>query len=1333
MRLIPISVFVFLVIQFFSLGTNAQSIRIISTKDGLPQSFVSGLEQDEQGFVWIGTRNGLVRYDGTQFISFQHDVNNESSVASNIVTWLRKDQSKNICIEYESGEIDIINPATQKIQHVLSSQSKKSIPSFIRRGWIFDSKGFFWSIRKADGLNVFDTASKQIQHFTSKNSDLPGNSQNGLIETKNGRIYVVSPTAISVYSRQQSNFSTFATPYKLEFSNIYSTDDQVIDVHERSNGEIMWGDAKRMFFFNPKNKVFRTVDLPAYFMYGIKWIRNSPHDEEYIEAMGEIYQYTDAKGFVFISKVPMSNPTYTRSFLIDKSGLMWIGSNAEGIYQVDFNSPFFESFSYKKDFGADVLMDEFGLSLERDFSWTNINQNFSASGYHIRSFYDDKKQLWIALKETIWYKVNNTGAWKMLPRVPYLTDNYLINNSIQTDAIPIKGMCAGPGRTILVLGYKANIVQYDFATNRWMEYIDAKTVQAFIINAGSAPQDLFADTDKIWMTTGNDGLLSIDIKTKKITPLKEGTKAGSLPTNQLLGLIQDPHRPNVLWIGSYQGLIALDKKTMQCQTFSVTEGLPDNTIYSIQTDQKGNLWLSTNKGLCRFNPQTHDIRIFQTQNGLPGDEFNRFHHIKLPDNELIFGGTNGWVKFDPLSFKDDNFKPQVALTGLQVNYIKALQDSAAYLPKSFNLLDTLILNYNQNTVTIQFSALQFNQPKDNFYRYQLEGYDKNWVFARNTHEAIYTQLPPGNYTFYINASNTTGKWSPYIKKIAVIITPPWWASTMAYICYGIIIIGLIWGFIRYRIAQGIMKKEIELKENEALQMKEMDEMKTRFFSNITHEFRTPLTLIIGPAEQLKQPNLEVVKQKQFADTIIKNAKQLLVLVNRLLDLSKLEAKALKIYEQKGIPASVVGTIVHSFEFHAKANDIALSFTNNTNYVSGWFYADALEHIVYNLVSNALKFTPAKGSVFVKLNHEKDAIQLTIKDTGIGINESQQPYVFERYHQGDKPGVLSGNETKASTGLGLALVKELVDLQDGNIQVESSTGGMQPSGTNFTVILPFREEKAITGAMPVSTSTETVNDDENANLPLVLLVEDNSEITEFLKTALNNDYHVQSAPNGRAGLDVALAIMPDIIISDVLMPEMDGFTFCFNIKNDIRTSHIPVILLTAKAAHDNLMEGLSKGADDYLTKPFHPSELLLRIRNLLERQEKLRDKLKAEIKTAKKKPAEEQEAIQDPFIQKLYDIIEEHLDDPLFGVDQLVNMVEISRTSLHRKLKSVTGLSTSEFIRLYRLKRAIAFLKQGHSSTNTAYYSGFGSAAYFTKCFRETYGMPPGEFIRRNNL
>lgn len=1319
-----------IIIAVIQSGNNhvaAQSIRIISTQDGLPQSFISGLEQDKQGFIWIGTRNGLARYDGMQFVNFQHNIHDTSSLASNIITWLRKDNTNHIWIEYESGEIDVINPATQQIQHFISVQTKKNIAlRFSRRGWYFDSKGIFWGIIKNGGLNSFDTTKRKLQLFTAKNG-LTSDTFHGVLEDRKNQIWILSQNAISLFNRQIQQFKNFIIPYTQEFNDFYNADERIVDLHERQNGEIMWGDSKKLIFFNPKTNAFRFVNLPEQLLYGIRWIRNSSGGAEYIEANGIIYQYDDSKGLVPFSGARLSDAANARSFLIDQSGLIWVGTNAEGIHQIDPINPFFQSFAYKKDFCSDIFSAEFGLSLEKDFHWTSYDQKFSSPAYHMRSFYDNKHQLWLALKETVYFK-SSGNKWIALPHVPWVTDSSMAG-------IGIKGIGMLPDESVLILGYNGNLVNYNFQTKTWSLYLKHHLLQQ-MYGQNILPQDLLADSNKIWITMANNGLISIDINSKKIYQLKEGTAAGSLPTNQLLDLEPDPSRPDILWIGSYQGLIALNKKTFQCKTFSVAEGLPDNTIYSIQTDEKGNLWLSTNKGLCRFQPVTHEVRIFQTQNGLPGDEFNRFHHLKLPDNELAFGGTAGWVKFDPLSFKDDNFKPAVVLTGLKINYVKAAQDSFNYVnTKPPGLLDSLKLNYDQNTLTFQFSALQFNQPQDNLYRYRLDGYDKDWVIARNAHEANYTQLPPGNYTFNINASNTTGKWSPYIKKIAVIITPPWWLSTMAYICYAIIIIGLIWGFIRYRITEGIMKREIVLKENESLQMKELDEMKTRFFSNITHEFRTPLTLIIGPAEELKQPNINPPKQNQLADTIIKNARQLLVLVNRLLDLSRLEAKALKIHEQKGNPALIVGSIVHSFEFYAKTNEVQLRFINNFNELNGWFYPDALERIVYNLVSNALRFTSPGGNVIVSLEYKDETMILTVNDTGIGISESQVPFIFERFYQGDKATTSSSSQTKASTGIGLALVKELVELQNGNVIVQSSTGNMQPSGTSFTVTLPFRLEETAKVDVEVPgeliSSPEKTNGEESTKASLILLVEDNAEVAEFITGFLSVSYQVKHAANGESGINAALSLMPDVIVTDVVMPGMDGYAFCDHIKKDMRTCHIPVILLTAKASQENVIEGLSKGADDYITKPFHPTEFLLRIQNLLERQKKLSEKIRSELSSPEIIKPRQKEKVHDAFIEKLYGYIDEHLDDPLFGVDQLVNLTDISRTSLHRKLKAVTGLSTGEFIRNYKLKQAVGFLKQGFNSTDTAYKSGFGSPAYFTKCFRETYGITPGEYVRQH--
>ena len=466
--------------------------------------------------------------------------------------------------------------------------------------------------------------------------------------------------------------------------------------------------------------------------------------------------------------------------------------------------------------------------------------------------------------------------------------------------------------------------------------------------------------------TEKDGLFIINIRTKKISNLKENQGSGSLPSNQLLSIKQDPLHPEVLWLGSYQGLIQLNKKTLQSKVFSLNEGLPDNTIYSILPDHNNMLWLSTNKGICRFDLETHLVRAYHTIHGLPGDEFNRFHQLSLPDGRLTFGGTDGWTIFNPSRIKNDIFEPVIAFTDLKINNKDNSRGRESNpLSSPINSLSQLTLPFEQNTLTFSFAGLEFSQPQDIQYRYQLQGYDNEWIMAGNSHSASYTKIPPGNYTLFINASNTSGKWSSHIKTLKLRIESPWYATKMAYLCYCIILAGLTWTFIRFRVSRLVMQEEMVLKEKETSQLKELDDMKTKFFSNITHEFRTPLTLIMGPAEELKKTHGPDSKETRLVDTIVNNAKQLLILINRLLDLSKLEAKGdLQLHEQRGNPADAVGSVVHSFEMDAAGKSIQLSFTNQLAVMDCWFYADALERIVYNLVSNALKFTSVNGRVDV---------------------------------------------------------------------------------------------------------------------------------------------------------------------------------------------------------------------------------------------------------------------------------------------------------------------------------------------------------------------------------
>ncbi len=1313
-------IFLFLPLFFSTAPVCAQSMRTISTKDGLPQSFVSGIAQDDTSFVWIGTRNGLVRFDGIQYKIFQHRNNDTSSLSSNLIIWLRRDENNMLWIEHESGVIDKMDPVKETIVHYMKGGVDHPVDAeFIRRGWMVDHEGVFWGIRKGAGINTFEPQHKTKEIFSRANAGFASDTVRGVTETFDHEVWVLTQGGLSRFDKKEKRFYNFTNPYKEDYGNFPNSDAIAIDLYERKNGELMWGDRKSIFFFNRSTHRFKKLDLPAVSYLGVRWIRNGPDGSDYLESFGTIFNYNDSSGLTTVGKTVENSFGDAKSFLADRSGLLWIGTNAQGVKQIDLNIPYFKSFVYKKEFISDVLQDLWHTNMSSLFDWTPDDNLFISPSYQFRSVYDASRRIYFSLKRTVCYYDSNQKKFIKLLQIPMGTR--------------ITGLALTPQGFPMVIGTNGNIFLYD-ASKTWKPFLDTGLLQK-TFGVAMHPLDIFVDEKNIWITTDKFGLLKIDIATKQIRQFQKSKPTDSIPANELLGICADSRNPELLWIGSYEGLICFNKTTFHSDLFSLKEGLPDNTIYSILPDSKGNLWLSTNKGICRFDESTHHVRIFKSQHGLPGDEFNRFHHILYPDGRLIFGSTAGWTIFDPLMVKTDEFDPQLALTELKVNNKEVIESIKSPILKSpLNANSVLTFPYDQNTISIGFAGLEFSQPQELRYRYRLSGYDNDWVQAGNSHQAIYTKIPPGHYTLFVNASNTSGKWSKHIKEIQLQINSPWWATTMAYLCYTIILAGLVWTFIRFRVSRMVMKKEMALKEMEAHQLRELDDMKSRFFSNITHEFRTPLTLIMGPAEQLKMENANNARINKMSDGIIYNSKQLLNLVNRLMELAKLESRSAKLLEQRGSPTNVAGLVVQSFETDAKARQIHLSFNDNMIPHDCWFYADPLERIVYNLVSNALKFTEPDGKVEVSLSADEENLLLTVKDTGIGIPENKLPYIFDRFYQVSENAAHVEHTTDRGTGIGLAMVKELINQMHGDIKVESRTG--VSSGTSFIVTMPFRVstekiEMQNNDVEETDTSEQVEASDKKIQ---VLVVEDSTELAAFIISILPEQYEVKHALNGALGLEETLATMPDLIISDVMMPVMDGFEFCRRVKKDIRTSHIPIILLTAKAAQEDMITGLTEGANDYLAKPFHPTELLLRVHNLLESQQKLRERVRQELSVPGFPTIPQQAPVQDIFLTKLYELLEEHLDDSYFGVDQLLDLVNMSRSSLHRKLKSITSLSTTEVVRNFRLSKAADFLRQGFNSSDAAYKSGFGSPAYFTKCFREVYGLTPSDFIQklRNN-
>jgi signal transduction histidine kinase/DNA-binding response OmpR family regulator/ligand-binding sensor domain-containing protein len=1260
------------------------------------------LEQDSKGFVWVGTRNGLARFDGIHFKLFQQSADTgKSSIASNLIINVKKFNNK-IWIEHESGEIDQLDPITETvIGNGLPSKYRSR--DFLRRAWIANSKGIIWRIVDGAGLIKYGPTPKV---YNKKTNGFASDTLWGIAESRNGLLWVLTNCGLSSLDEKSGTVRNYSSAQLPDYHDYRYAVRFPVGLHQRKNGQLMWADRKYLYLFSPQQgKYLKQIPLGSRSDRSVTWIREGSDGSAYFERGGAIYYYNDHDGLALLHGKTQVDKDPIQSFLVDLSGLIWLGTNAHGISQIDLTTPFFPSFRFKEGFVSDVLKTEFNKSLSDLFDWNMQDQRFAAPGYHIRSAYDKNRHLWIGIKQQV---VRYNPVTKTFFSLPKLTQ---ISNSSET-GIGIKGLTISPGGAPVVIGYNRNILIFSQSKNAW-EWLLPEGYISKKLGTNVTPQDVWMDQQHLWITTEMDGLLVIDHKTGKFQQLKQYSSTGPLPSNQLLGVKPDPTRPDLLWIGSRNGLVCLNKKTLKTQIFNTQAGLPDNTIYSLLTDRYGNFWFGTNKGLCRFSPVTHQVQVFQTRHGLLEDEFNRFHQLALPDGRLAFGGTSGWTLFDPDKIKEDTHQPTIALTALKINNETIEQSADGLLISPLNSIKELALPHDQNTVTLYFAGLQFNQPQDLKYRYQLSGYDNGWVHSAHIPFANYTKIPPGTYQFMVNASNTTGHWSKEIKKLTITIRSPWWRSWWAYMLYTTLIVAGVWYWIRLQIIRIDLRKSVELKKREAEHLRTLAEMKERFFTNVTHDFRTPLTLILSPLVQLVEKNAGTDDGAKL-QSIERNAEQLLALINQLLDFSRADARMLTVNQSAGDLDHFCKNTITLFREEASKKGVELRLINQVhgNY---WFDAAKLERILANLISNGLKFTPAGGQVSLTVTAVQDYIIFSITDTGIGIADDQLAFIFDRYYQVD-----TNNHTEiAGSGIGLALVKEFVEVQKGYIEVESKYG----KGSTFRVFLPYLP--AISPTEPVNSDEQRMYSDKNEAV-CILLLEDNVELADFIAGSLADHYTIIKAANGADGLKVALEILPDLIISDVMMPVMDGFEFCQQIKKHHQTSHIPVILLTAKVEVESRMQGLSTGADDYLTKPFHVPELNLRVRNLLERQRRMRAHIQNQIGSPGFAPKKDL----DPFLTKFYEIIDQDLDNSSVGVDELASRMNMSRSQLHRKLRAVADMTVSDVVRNYRLSKAAEFLKAGFSSSESAYKAGFESPAYFTKCFKAFYGETPSEYNKR---
>ena len=699
-------------------------------------------------------------------------------------------------------------------------------------------------------------------------------------------------------------------------------------------------------------------------------------------------------------------------------------------------------------------------------------------------------------------------------------------------------------------------------------------------------------------------------------------------------------------------------------------------------------------------------------------------------------------------FNPDDLSVQSRLSNIVFTDFKLFNKSVypgkeSSLKTNIMYADEITLSHNENFLTFEFASLDFNNPYKNQYAYKMDGFNKDWINSGNQNFATYTNLDPGEYIFNVKATNSDGVWNEQGISIRVILLPPWWQTWWAYLLYAVFIISILYSLRQYEMKRVHMRNELQLKDFEAKKLKEVDHLKSHFFANISHEFRTPLTLILGLLDKFEKKTLDKRELEDYG-VMKRNAVRLLQLINQLLELSKIESGKAKLAAFENDIVSFVKRIFVSFASYAEQKQIRLLFNaadinEDANEIINLFFdKEKMEKIISNLISNAVKYTPNGNEIEVKVSSQNNLAEIKVINTGVSISKADLSHLFERYYKVHR----AESELFEGTGIGLALVKELVEMHRGTISASSDY-----DVTEFTLRIPkgkehLKEDEIVKNINEeeVTRKYETIGDFEvikeipavveNLSIKnekdIILIVEDHGDLRKYIRENLSDNYQVIEAPNGKEGLNKAIEVIPDLIISDVMMPEMDGYKFCKKIKTNEKTNHIPIILLTAKASTEDKLEGLELGADDYLIKPFNPEELKLRVRNLIKIREELRRKFSSQMVL---KPAEViVPSSQVQFMEKLKDIIESNLEDENFGVDKLSDEMGMSRSQLHRKLKAITNQSSTEFIRNFRLQRAAQLILQDAGSmSEIAYKVGFNSQAYFNKSFQELFGCSPSQY------
>lgn len=1353
MRIPKSKIGLFLIWWLAALACRAQdTFQHLTTNDGLSHSTVMDIVQDHRGFLWLATADGLNRYDGERFRTYRRSTSDAHSLSDNYVKCLLEDRRGRLWVGTNTGGVNLLDEARGGFLRLTRCEDGSDISTAIINDFALDKAGFVWAATTGSGLLKINPTTRQVWQITTANSALVNNLVRQICFDQDNNLWVGDQNGLVQRLHPGLKKSTLFSLTRF----MPDTPGVIMTMDCDSQGRVWVGtQGNGLFRFENDRKAFHSVFLQKGVVEGVNNARSL-----YEGSDGRFWLGTD-NGIIVAEDADFRtirhfkhDPAQTGSLSThatvclrgDRQGNIWVGTWEAGL-NVLFKRPDpFRVFTYRPGQSGSLLTKavaavasnpEGGVWVGSTQGLTLLDPNRGLYKHYLhqpgnsRSLPgNDITQLNLLSPDALLATVWNEGTVLINPKTGIVRQRL---QALGRGVICV--MASDSGRFVRIFtetgaAWRLNCTNGVLSPDRALPEITGSLTSAVETADGT-----------LWIGTMRNGLVEIPPQTGAISYHQPNRKPGGPYSEHITRLFED--RSRNLWVGTMSGLHRYDRKNRRFILLDTDSGLTNDAIMSIGQDKEGFLWVATNDGLCRLSAQGKVLNTYRRADGLAGNDFTHKAFTQSADGTLIWGGKHGLTVYRRDEAEDFQPPIPVYLTELKL-FNRTVQPGAPDSPLEHALLDTktLELRYEQSVFTFDFAAVLFRANRNVRYAYKLDGFEDEWNYVGPQHSATYTNQNPGSYRFRVKASLTDDFAGAPETVIDLTILSPWYRTGWAYTAYALIVLLLLAALRRLIQIRENYKTEIRAEHLETEKARELDRIRTGFFTNISHEFRTPLTLIVTPLEQFMADPASGHWRRQF-QSMHRNASRLLRLINQLLDLSRLEAGSLApdITQQDAV--GFVRQVAQSFQPQAVKQGIELRIEAESHKTLVWFDQDVVEKVAYNLIANALKFTPDGGSVTVRcqiVRPEKDAeLLLEVEDTGIGISPENTQHIFERFYQVD-----GKNQTKrAGSGIGLALTRELVELHLGRIRVESQLG----AGTAFVVELPVHAEAFpvawLSGRAagmiqptlhplaeePFVANIQAPASAARENTPLVLIAEDDDDLRQYLAECLGGPYRIHTATNGREALVYAQTEIPDLVVSDWLMPDMDGLQLCQALKTDERTSHVPVLMLTSRSSNESKVEGLDAGADDYVTKPFNLDVLRSRVRNLIQSRHRLREKYRR-VLTLQSDPIAT-EAVEEIFLQKVLALIQSRLSDPELDVSLLEREMCLSNTQLYRKLKALTGKGGNELIRNVRLQRAAQLLKAtDRQIAEVAYDVGFNDPNYFNRVFKKEFGVSPGEWSKQ---